>query len=221
MTSHANQQYPVERTLSVILPNDGRQEGLSHITFFLACQEEEKMNKTILQRSSSTPVPNTFIARRRTNLHRRQDSVPIKFEVTWETLSNASCSRQQGSPRITNELKLPEITTAQHGMNCQDLGHVNLDVFGKTILTGRKLSLLDNFSMKTNLTQTSQRQDALQEECSYNHFQRELVKKETCKDRCEALRQFITNAEANFDSNKAKAAILCNWLSSQSILYGL
>jgi len=178
-------------------------------------QKEVEMKKELLQRKSSTPVPYTFNTT--PNVRGRRVSVPIKLEVIWETLSSASCSRLQESPRSTDELKLPDITSSQSGMNFQNLGHMNLDAFGNTVLTGRKLSLPDDFSMKTNPTLTSQRQNAFHKDCTYNYLERE---KKAHQERCEALRQFITNAEVNFDSNKEKAIILCNWMSSQAVLYG-
>ena len=173
------------------------------------------MKKELLQRKSSAPDPYTFITT--PNLRRRRVSVPMKLEVIWETLPSASCSRLQESPQSTDELQLPDITTSQSGMNLQNLGHVNLDAFGNTVLIGRKLSLPGDFSMKTSPTLTSQRQNTFHKDCTYNYLVR---KKKAHQERCEALRQFITNAEVNFDSNKEKAIILCNWMSSQTVLYG-
>ena len=130
------------------------------------------MNQKLLQQRSLTPVRSTFITR--PSLRRRCVSVPMKLEVTWKTLSNASCSCQQGSPGSTKELKLPEVTTSQKGTNSQGPGHMNLDAFGTTKLTGRKLSHPDNLYIKRKPTVTPKKQKAVHEDYN-NHLQSECV----------------------------------------------
>lgn len=175
------------------------------------------MNKKLLSRRSSTPVPNTF-AKRQT-LQRRRMTSPGSLEVTWETLSNVSCSQNQESQeRITKEPKLPVITTSQNGLKCQNFGQSKLDALGKTTLTGvRILTLPDNFCITAKPNLTSQRQNSVHRGESFSP-QRQITWNKSRQEHCKALRQFITNAESTFDSIKEKEKILCNWMTSQTLL---
>lgn len=174
---------------------------------------ELEMSKKLLNRRSSTPVPTAFA--KRPSLERRL-TAPGRLEITWETLSNEPRTQNQESPKINKELKLPEIAISQNGINCESSGHSKLDPLGKTKLTDvRKLSLPDNVYLTAKQNLTSQRQNNVQGE--WYSLQRQTVWNKACREHCKALRQFITNAEATFDSSKEKAMILSNWMSSQAL----
>ena len=177
------------------------------------------------KRRSSTPVPSTFITRP-TPLQRRL-SFQERSEVAWETLSSVSYrNRQQELVKSTDKsnlsnssipraemVKLPQINCPQK-QNCQDLGHKKLDAFGKMKLTGRRPSLPDNFCFtKPNLTSQRQRIIADEEPSSLS---RQFLWSTNRQAQSNALQEFITNANAHYDSNKEKAMILCNWMSSQT-----
>ena len=186
---------------------------------------EPKEKEIRQKRRSSTPVPSTFITRP-TPLQRRL-SFKERSEVAWETLSSVSYrNRQQELAKSTDKsnlsnssipraemVKLPQINCPQK-QNCQDLGHKKLDAFGKMKLTGRRPSLPDNFCFtKPNLTSQRQRIIADEEPSSLS---RQFLWSTNRQAQSNALQEFITNANAHYDSNKEKAMILCNWMSSQT-----
>ena len=186
---------------------------------------EPKEKEIRQKRRSSTPVPSTFITRP-TPLQRRL-SFQERSEVAWETLSSVSYrNRQQELAKSTDKsnlsnssipraemVKLPQINCPQK-QNCQDLGHKKLDAFGKMKLTGRRPSLPDNFCFtKPNLTSQRQRIIADEEPSSLS---RQFLWSTNRQAQSNALQEFITNANAHYDSNKEKAMILCNWMSSQT-----
>ena len=186
---------------------------------------EPKEKEIRQKRRSSTPVPSTFITRP-TPLQRRL-SFQERSEVAWETLSSVSYrNRQQELVKSTDKsnlsnrsiplaemVKLPQINCPQK-QNCQGLGHKKLDAFGKMKLTGRRPSLPDNFCFtKPNLTSQRQRIIADEEPSSLS---RQFLWSTNRQAQSNALQEFITNANAHYDSNKEKAMILCNWMSSQT-----
>ena len=189
--------------------------------------KEKEIRQKLLQRRSSTPVPSTFITRP-TPLQ-RQLSLQERSEVAWETLSSVSYrNRQQELVKSTDKsnlsnrsiplaemVKLPQINCPQK-QNCQGLGHKKLDAFGKMKLTGRRPSLPDNFCFtKPNLTSQRQRIVADEEPSSLpRQFLRSTDRQ--AQSPANALQEFITNANAHYDSDKEKAMILCNWISSQT-----
>jgi len=186
---------------------------------------EKETHRKPLQRKSSTPLPSSCMTR--PSLPRRL-SFPERSEATWATLPTISYSLQQEFHSGADDTKSSISSTPQYGMmklprmdgreeqNCQDLGHKKLVAFSKTKpQIGRRPSLPDSlwFTTKPNLTSQGQCISA-DEECT--SLPRQFLWSTDRQVQSKALQQFLQKADATFDSNKEKAKILCNWMSSQT-----
>jgi len=186
---------------------------------------EKETHRKPLQRRSSTPLLSSCMTR--PSLPRRL-SFPERSEATWATLPTVSYTRGQEFHSGADDTKSSTSSTPHNGMvklpridgreeqNCQDLGPKKLVVCSRTKPhIGRRPSLPDNlwFTTKPNLTSQGQCISA-DEECT--SLSRQFLWSTNRQVQSKSLQQFLTEADANFDSNKEKVKILCNWMSSQT-----
>lgn len=106
-----------------------------------------------------------------------------------------------------NEIKLPCI---EGGMkrNVQE-GKRKMDKYSEAKLTKRTVNLPENRRLTAKLHSTYRRRNSAPSQFVWRNDRPE--------EQSKALREFVKNAEENFDSTKEKAVVIFNWLSTQSL----
>ena len=84
-----------------------------------------------------------------------------------------------------------------------------MNTSSKTKLTERTVNLPENRRMTAKLHSTYQRRNSTPSQFVWRNDRTE--------EQSEALREFVKNAEDNFDSTKEKAVVILNWLLTQSL----
>ena len=175
------------------------------------------MEKKRLVRRASAPVVGP--RPRRPSFQPSLFSAPAKLKVAWESLpilpSNYSqefpgCASEFKSHRSNssnNEIKLPCI---EGGMkrNVQE-GERKMDKYSEAQLTKRTVNLPENRRMTAKLHSTYRRRNSAPFQFVWRNDRPE--------EQSKALREFVKNAEDDFDSTKEKAVVIFNWLSTQSL----
>lgn len=175
------------------------------------------MEKKRLVRRASAPVVGA--RPRRPSLQPSLFPGPAELKVAWEFLpilpSNCSqefsrCASEFTSHRSNssnNEIKLPCIE-ARLKRNVEE-GERKMNTSSKTKLTERTVNLPANRRLTAKLQSTYQRRNSTPSQFVWRNDRTE--------EQSKALREFIKNAEDNFDSTKEKAVVILNWLSTQSL----
>ena len=175
------------------------------------------MEKKRLVRRASAPVVGP--RPRRPSLQPSLFPGPAQLKVAWESLpilpSNCSqefsrCASEFTSHRSNssnNDIKLPCI----EGRIKRDVeeGERKMNTSSKTKLTERTVNLPENRCLTAKLHSTYQRPNSTPSQFVWRN--------QRLEEQSKALRQFIKNAEDNFDSTKEKAVVILNWLSTQSL----
>lgn len=175
------------------------------------------MEKKRLVRRASAPVVGA--RPRRPSLQPSLFPGPAELKVAWESLpiltSNCSqefsrCASEFTSHRSNssnNDIKLPCI----EGRIKRDVeeGERKMNTSSKTKLTERTVNLPENRRLTAKLHSTYQRRNSTPSQFVWRN--------QRLEEQSKALRQFIKNAEDNFDSTKEKAVVILNWLSTQSL----
>ena len=142
---------------------------------------------------------------------------PAELKVAWESLpilpSNCSqefsrCASEFTSHRSSssnNDIKLPCIE-GRIKRNVQE-GERKINTSSKTKLTEGTVNLPENRRLTAKLLSTFQRRNSTTSQFVWRNDRPE--------EQSKALREFIKNAEDNFDSTKEKAVVILNWLSTQ------
>ena len=88
-----------------------------------------------------------------------------------------------------------------------------MNTSSKTKLTERTVNLPENRRLTAKLHSTYQRRNSTPSQFSCQFVWRN----DRTEEQSKALREFIKNAEDNFDNTKEKAVVILNWLSTQSL----
>ena len=175
------------------------------------------MEKKRLVRRASAPVVGPRPRRR--SLQPSLFPGPAELKVAWESLpilpSNCSqefsrCASEFTSHRSNssnNDIKLPCIE-GRIKRNVEE-GERKINTSSKTKLTERTVNLPENRRLTAKLHSTFQRRNS-----TTSQF---VWRSDRPEEQSKALREFIKNAEDNFDSTKEKAVVILNWLSTQSL----
>ena len=175
------------------------------------------MEKKRLVRRASAPVVGH--RPRRPSLQPSLFPGPAELKVAWESLpilpSNCSqefsrCASEFTSHRSNssnNDIKLPCIE-GRIKRNVEE-GERKINTSSKTKLTERTVNLPENRRLTAKLHSTFQRRNS-----TTSQF---VWRSDRPEEQSKALREFIKNAEDNFDSTKEKAVVILNWLSTQSL----
>ena len=175
------------------------------------------MEKKRLVRRTSAPVVGP--RPRRPSLQPSLFPGPAELKVAWESLpilpSNCSqefsrCASEFTSHRSNssnNDIKLPCIE-GRIKRNVEE-GERKINTSSKTKLTERTVNLPENRRMTAKLHSTYQRRISTPSQFVWRNDRTE--------EQSEALREFVKNAEDNFDSTKEKAVVILNWLLTQSL----
>ena len=175
------------------------------------------MEKERLVRRASAPVVGA--RPRRPSLQPSLFPGPAELKVAWESLpvlpSNCSqeCSRcaseftSHRSNSSNNEIKLPCID-GRIKRNVEE-GERKMNTSSETKLTERTVNLPENRRLTAKLHNTYQRRNSTPSQFVWRNDRPE--------EQSKALREFIKNAEDNFDSTKEKAVVILNWLSTQTL----
>ena len=170
------------------------------------------MEKKRLVRRASAPVVGP-----RPSLQPSLFPGPAELKVAWESLpilpSNCSqefsrCASEFTSHRSSssnNDIKLPCIE-GRIKRNVEE-GERKINTSSKTKLTEGTVNLPENRRLTAKLLSTFQRRNSTTSQFVWRNDRPE--------EQSKALREFIKNAEDNFDSTKEKAVVILNWLSTQ------
>ena len=184
------------------------------------------MNKKLLHRRVSTPKPIVSDFLDKPTKVQRRNTLPSRLELIPESIQQQEfvrCKNEKNlrpntaSPNET--IKLPWIDVNREEIKCYHVGSNKLDALCTakgTIERFQRLSYRDDLCSGKKPRVTSQRH------CNMVSKETSLPRQFLCgsdhQGHSEALRQFLKNAEQTFDSNKEKAMILYNWMSSQTLL---
>ena len=175
------------------------------------------MEKKRLVRRASAPVVGP--RSKRPSLQPSLFRGPAELKVAWESLpilpSNCSqefsrCASEFTSHRSNssnNDIKLPCIE-GRIKRNVEE-GERKMNTSSKTKLTERTVNLPENRRLTAKFQTTYQRRNSTPSQFVWRNDRPE--------EQSKALREFIKNAEDNFDSTKEKAVVILNWLSTQSL----
>ena len=184
------------------------------------------MNKKLLHRRVSTPKPIVSDFLDKPTKVQRRNTLPSRLELIPESIQQQKFVRCRNEKNLRpntaspNEtIKLPWIDMNREEIKCYHLGSNKLDALCTTkenVERFQRLSYCDDFCSGKNPCVTSQRH------CNMVSKETSLPRQFLCgsdhQGHSKALRHFIKNAEQTFDSNKEKAMILYNWMSSQTLL---
>ena len=188
--------------------------------------QQKKMNKKLLHRRASTPktIVSDFLdkptkVRRRNTLPSRLELIPESIQQQEFVICKNKKNLRPNTASPNETIKLPWIDTNREDIKCYHLGSSKLDAScteNGTVERFQRSSYRDDFCSGKNPCVTSQRH------CNMVSKETSLPRQFLCgsdhRGHSEALRQFLTNAEQTFDSNKEKAMILYNWMSAQTLL---
>ena len=147
---------------------------------------------------------------------------PAELKVAWESLLilRSSCSqefsrcaseftshRSNSSNNSNNNIKLPCIE-GRIKRNVEE-GERKMNTCSETKLTERTVNLPENRGLTAKLHSTYQWRNSTPSQFVWRNDRTE--------EHSKALREFIKNAEDNFDNTKEKAVAILNWLSTQSL----
>ena len=170
------------------------------------------MEKKRLVRRASAPVVGP--RPRRPSLQPSLFPGPAELKVAWESLPilPSNCSQEfsrcaSASSSSNNDIKLPCIE-GRIKRNVEE-GERKINTSSKTKLTERTVNLPENRRLTAKLHSTFQRRNSTTSQFVWRNDRPE--------EQSKALREFIKNAEDNFDSTKEKAVVILNWLSTQSL----
>ena len=175
------------------------------------------MEKKRLVRRASAPVVGP--RSRRPSLQPSLFPGPAELKVAWESLPilPSSCSQEfsrcaseftsHRSNSSNNDIKLP-CREGRVKRNVEE-GERKMNTSSKTKLTERTVNLPENRRMTAKLHSTYQRRNSTPSQFVWRNDRTE--------EQSEALREFVKNAEDNFDSTKEKAVVILNWLLTQSL----
>ena len=175
------------------------------------------MEKRRLVRRASAPVVGA--RPRRPSLQPSLFPGPAELKVAWESLpilpSNCSQEFSRRASEFTshrsnssnNDIKLPCIE-GRIKRNVEE-GERKMNTSSLTKLTERTVNLPENRRLTAKLHSTYQRRNSTPSQFVWRNDRTE--------EQSKALREFIKNAEDNFDSTKEKAVVILNWLSTQSL----
>ena len=175
------------------------------------------MEKKRLVRRASAPVVGT--RPRRPSLQPSLFPGPAELKVAWESLPILTCNCSQEFSRCAseftshrsnssnNDIKLPCIER-RIKRNVEE-GERKMNTSSKTKLTEQTVNLPENRRLTAKLHSTYQRRNSTPSQFVWRNDRPE--------EQSKALREFIKNAEDNFDSTKEKAVVILNWLSTQSL----
>ena len=175
------------------------------------------MEKKRLVRRASAPVVGP--RPRRPSLQPSLFPGPAELKVACESLPilPSSCSQEVSrcaseftshrSNSSNNDIKLP-CREGRVKRNVEE-GERKMNTSSKTKLTERTVNLPENRRLTAKLHSTFQRRNSTTSQFVWRNDRPE--------EQSKALREFIKNAEDNFDSTKEKAVVILNWLSTQSL----
>ena len=175
------------------------------------------MEKKRLVRRTSAPVVGP--RPRRPSLQPSLFPGPAELKVAWESLPilPSSCSQEfsrcaseftsHRSNSSNNDIKLP-CREGRVKRNVEE-GERKMNTSSKTKLTERTVNLPENRRLTAKLHSTYIRRNSTTSQFVWRNDRPEKQSK--------ALREFIKNAEDNFDSTKEKAVVILNWLLTQSL----
>ena len=131
---------------------------------------------------------------------------PAELKVAWESLPILRSSCSQEFSRCASEFTSHRSNSAKRNV---EEGERKMNTCSETKLTERTVNLPENRGLTAKLHSTYQWRNSTPSQFGWRNDRTEEPSK--------ALREFIKNAEDNFDNTKEKAVAILNWLSRQSL----